>query len=218
MWLAVTPSARQCGPPELLATLPPIVHVCWLLGSGAKCSPWMATARLRSRLRTPGSTHARRLSGSTARIRFIFVSEITTAPSGGTAPPARPVPDPRATNGTPASAAMPTHSATSAVVVGKHTTEATPAMCPASRRYRDNSAPLFRTRSGPRTRRNSSCSAAVRLIGASGGQGGARGSPVQARRPRHRRALRRRRRGDRAGEPGVRLARRATRPHAVAQP
>ena len=39
MWALVTPSARQCGPPELLATLPPIEHVCWLLGSGAKCSP-----------------------------------------------------------------------------------------------------------------------------------------------------------------------------------
>ena len=45
MWALVTPSARQCGPPELLATLPPIEHVCWLLGSGAKCSPWAATAR-----------------------------------------------------------------------------------------------------------------------------------------------------------------------------
>ena len=28
MWAFVTPSARQCGPPELLATLPPIEHVC----------------------------------------------------------------------------------------------------------------------------------------------------------------------------------------------
>ena len=45
MWAFVTPSARQCGPPELLATLPPIEHVCWLLGSGAKCSPCSATAR-----------------------------------------------------------------------------------------------------------------------------------------------------------------------------
>ena len=32
----VTPSARQCGPPELLATLPPIVQACWEDGSGAK--------------------------------------------------------------------------------------------------------------------------------------------------------------------------------------
>ena len=27
-WALVTPSARQCGPPELFATLPPIEHVC----------------------------------------------------------------------------------------------------------------------------------------------------------------------------------------------
>ena len=34
-------------------------------------------------------------------MRFIFVTVTTTAPSGGTAPPASPVPAPRATNGTP---------------------------------------------------------------------------------------------------------------------
>ena len=50
---------------------------------------------------TPGSTHASRLRGSTDRIRFIFVSAITTASSSGVAPPASPVPAPRATNGTP---------------------------------------------------------------------------------------------------------------------
>ncbi len=62
---AVTPSARQCGPPELLATLPPIEHVCWLLGSGAKCSPRCSSWRVRSRLSTPGCTHAWRFTGST---------------------------------------------------------------------------------------------------------------------------------------------------------
>ena len=41
------------------------------------------------------------VAGSTERIRFIFVVTMTTAPSSGTAPPARPVPEPRATNGTP---------------------------------------------------------------------------------------------------------------------
>ena len=45
----------------------------------------------------PRPAHA----ASTDRMRFIFVVEITTAPSGGTAPPASPVPEPRATNGTP---------------------------------------------------------------------------------------------------------------------
>ena len=134
MWLDVTPSARQCGPPELFATLPPIVHVCWLLGSGAKWSPSDATCRERSRLRTPGSTHAWRASASTESTRFIFEIEMTTEPAIGTAPPARPVPEPRATNGAPWATAVATQWATSAVEVGKHTAAATPSMCPASRR------------------------------------------------------------------------------------
>ena len=74
-----------------------------------------ATARVRSRLSTPGSTHARRAAGSTDRTRFIFVVAMTTAPSGGTAPPASPVPEPRATNGTPWRAAICTHACTSSV-------------------------------------------------------------------------------------------------------
>ena len=32
---AVTPDARQWGPPALVATLPPIEQACWLEGSGA---------------------------------------------------------------------------------------------------------------------------------------------------------------------------------------
>ena len=90
MWALVTPSARQCGPPELFATLPPIEQVCWLLGSGAKCTPRCAICFDRSRFSTPGSTHAWRFSASTETMRFIFDVEITIAPSGGTAPPARP--------------------------------------------------------------------------------------------------------------------------------
>jgi len=76
---AVTPSLRQCGPPELLATLPPTLQLCWLLGSGAKCNPRCATWRERSRFKTPGSTHAKRLIGSTDSTRFIFVSTMTKA-------------------------------------------------------------------------------------------------------------------------------------------
>src|SRR5918993_1435255 len=123
---AVTPSARQWGPPELLATLPPIEHVCWLLGSGAKCRPCTATARDRSRFRTPGSTHARRAGGSTDSTRFILVVVTTIAPSGGTAPPASPVPEPRATKGTSWAQATSTHAWTSAVDVGKQTAAAAP--------------------------------------------------------------------------------------------
>ena len=69
---------------------------------------------------TPGSTHASRLTGSTDSTRFILVSVMTTAPSSGVAPPARPVPAPRATNGVPWATATRTTACTSSVVVGKH--------------------------------------------------------------------------------------------------
>ena len=101
-WAFVTPSARQCGPPELLATLPPIEQVCWLLGSGAKCRPCGGDGPAEievehARLDPRPASRRRRPTGCW----FIFVVEMTIAPSGGTAPPARPVPEPRATNGTP---------------------------------------------------------------------------------------------------------------------
>ena len=56
-------------------------------------------SRLRSRLSTPGSTHATRSSASTSSTRFSWVVTITTGSSTGVAPPASPVPLPRATNG-----------------------------------------------------------------------------------------------------------------------
>ena len=34
-WLTVTPYLSVCGPPEFVATLPPIVQAPWLEGSGA---------------------------------------------------------------------------------------------------------------------------------------------------------------------------------------
>ena len=74
----MTPEARQCGPPELFATLPPTVHACWLDGSGAKRSPNGASCRFRSRLITPGSTHATRAASSIDRTRSIFVVTMTT--------------------------------------------------------------------------------------------------------------------------------------------
>ena len=133
MCAEVTPSARQCGPPELFARLPPIEQLCWLLGSGAKCRPCTATRRVRSRFNTPGSTHASRCTGSTDSTWFIFVRVITNAPSSGVAPPARPVPEPRATNGTPWRTAARTAACTCAVDTGKHTAPATPSMFDESR-------------------------------------------------------------------------------------
>ncbi len=35
MWFTVEPWASVWGPPELFATLPPIVQAIWLEGSGA---------------------------------------------------------------------------------------------------------------------------------------------------------------------------------------
>ena len=92
------------------------------------------TARVRSRLSTPGSTHATRACGSTSRTRFIWVVTITSGSSSGVAPPASPVPLPRATNGRPWRRAMRTAAATSSADRGQHTATALPSLTPASRR------------------------------------------------------------------------------------
>ena len=73
---------------------------------------------------TPGSTQATRSSASTSSTRLSRVVTITTGSSTGVAPPARPVPLPRATNGRSWRAATRTASATSRPVRGKHTTAA----------------------------------------------------------------------------------------------
>ncbi len=128
----MVPSARQWGPPELLATLPPMVHAACDEGSGAKCSPWGSVWRERSRLITPGPTHAVRLAGSTSKMRSILVSTTTSAGCAGTAPPASPVPAPRATTGMPWWPAAFTSAATSSVDSGKATTAASPRLTPPS--------------------------------------------------------------------------------------
>src|SRR3954469_12629335 len=83
-------------------------------------------------------------------IRFIFASEITTAPASGVAPPASPVPEPRATNAVPCSTQALTTARTSSVEVGKQTIDALPTKLDASRRYRLSSADDTRTRSAGR--------------------------------------------------------------------
>ncbi len=82
----------------------------------------------------------------------------------GTAPPARPVPDPRATNGTPNSLATCTTARTSSVDSAKHTTAAWPAMFDASRRYRLTSAAPSRTWSGRSRERSRSTSGVVPVV------------------------------------------------------
>ena len=36
IWFTVMPYFRQCGPPALVETLPPMEETIWLEGSGAK--------------------------------------------------------------------------------------------------------------------------------------------------------------------------------------
>ena len=100
-----------------------------------------ATARVRSRLSTPGSTHATRACGSTSSTRFIWVVTITTGSPSGVAPPARPVPLPRATNGRPCRRAI-AHRGRD--LVGRprpaHGDRARPSRTPASRAYSASSS------------------------------------------------------------------------------
>src|SRR6478735_10538100 len=108
-------------PPALVATLPPIVLMDWLAGSGGYQRPWVATWRRRSSLRTPASTTAYRSAGSTSRILVIRSSERTRHPAVALAPPDSPVPAPRGTTGTPCAAAMRTAVDTSSTEVAKTT-------------------------------------------------------------------------------------------------
>ena len=70
---------------------------------------------------TPGSTTTRWLSRSTSSTRFRRVSAISTPSSAGSAPPDRPEPAPRATNGTPASWQARTMACTSSADPGSTT-------------------------------------------------------------------------------------------------
>ena len=76
----------------------------------------------------PGSTQATRSTGSISRIRFMCVVTITSGSSTGVAPPASPVPLPRATNERSWRAAIRTAAATSSAERGKHTAAASPTL------------------------------------------------------------------------------------------
>ena len=58
----VIPYFRQCGPPALVETLPPIDDTIWLDGSGAKNQPRSRTSLVSHRLMRPGCTVALRLA------------------------------------------------------------------------------------------------------------------------------------------------------------
>ena len=68
--------------------------------------PWVAMARERSRLMSPGWTRARRLRTSSSRMRFIRAIDTTRPPRVGIAPPQSPDPAPRGTTGSPHSKAI----------------------------------------------------------------------------------------------------------------
>ena len=121
----VKPYFRQCAPPEFSATFPPIVQTTWLDGSGAKYSPCAATAADMPRFVTPGWTTARWFSASTERISRIRASPMTIPSATGSAPPDRPVPAPRATNGIRSRAQTRTTAATSSVLAGSTTSAGT---------------------------------------------------------------------------------------------
>ena len=101
--MTVKPYFRQCAPPAFSATLPPIEQTSWDDGSGAYARSNGAASRVTHRLITPGSTVTCRLSASTAPRERSRDSTSRTPSALGSAPPDRPVPEPRATNGTPAS-------------------------------------------------------------------------------------------------------------------
>ncbi len=129
----VTPYARQCGPPAFVLTLPPIDDVCWLDGSGAKVNPARRRWFARSRLGTPGSTHARRSSGRTSTMRVMRAVVTTRASPMGVAPPASPVPLPLGTMARSCATAMRTQACTCSVVVGSATSAQPPSTIEASR-------------------------------------------------------------------------------------
>jgi hypothetical protein len=119
--LVVKPYFRQWAPPEFSATLPPIVQTIWLEGSGAKYRSCGATSAEMPALVTPGWTTARWFATSTDRIARIRARPMTRPSATGSAPPDRPVPAPRATNGTWSRAHSRTTAATSSVVAGSTT-------------------------------------------------------------------------------------------------
>ena len=103
-WLSVIPYLKQCAPPELNATLPPMVQMDWLDGIRRV----VQAVRLR-RDRHVEVDDARFDDGDAVdRVELrgcdsSRLSAMTMPSTFGTAPPDRLVPLPRATKGTPRS-------------------------------------------------------------------------------------------------------------------
>ena len=101
MWLVVMPYLSVWGPPGSRRRCR---RSCRRAGSRDRARRRGRGARRPSRERaftTPGSTTAKRSTGSISTMRSMREHSITTPPPCATAPPERPVPAPRGTNGTP---------------------------------------------------------------------------------------------------------------------
>jgi hypothetical protein len=119
----------------LLPTIPPIVARLLVEVSGPNIRPYAAAAPFRPSCTTPTSTTAVRASGSIWWMRFRWRDMSSTSP-GPTVCPARLVPAPRGTTGTPSDAAAATAAATSSLCRGKATPSGRIAYMLASRENR----------------------------------------------------------------------------------
>ena len=100
--------------------MPPSVQWSWVAGSGAKVSPYFSAAPRSSSRMTPGCTRARRRPESSSRTRFrYFEKSITTATLQHC--PARLVPQPRASTGTPKRRQIESAARTSSLSLGRTT-------------------------------------------------------------------------------------------------
>ena len=99
---------------------PPMVARSWVAGSMAYCSPCGAAASLRAASTTPGWTRAQPSAASVSSTRAMWREQSSTI-AWLTAWPAKLVPAPRASTGTPWLAAMRSTACTSAASLGKTT-------------------------------------------------------------------------------------------------
>ena len=135
-WSIVVPWTIDALPEELLPIMPPSVARLAVEVSGPKPSPCGFAAALRASCTTPGSTRTRRLATSISPIPSRWREWSSTMPRPPAAWPARLVPPPRETTGTPCAPAIATAAATSSALRGKATASGSTAYRLASAAYR----------------------------------------------------------------------------------
>jgi hypothetical protein len=120
----------------LLPIIPPMVARLLVEVSGPNISPYGAAARLSWSWTTPGWTRASRASRSSSMIRFMCREKSTTMASP-TVCPARLVPAPRGSTGTPRRSAAATMATTSSARFGNATASGSIAYMLASEAYKN---------------------------------------------------------------------------------